>query len=279
MTGDSFGFGLRLRADKNRVDIAARDFAFLPDSLTEQRLKKSMRHQGKTGKSTLGGLFCALTLWITAAPAVQADVLTFYPFSNNSLASTDTNQLSTASAISLGGGLTDSTRFTANGNPGAALIVNTDETNGNTFATAITAGDFFMLTLTPASGDRFVFDSFTVDLATNSTTFTTNVRLQASINNSAFVDLNTVSAYSSTAYTTETFDLSGRNNNAAIAAGASVVLRVVVFDSDSTAGNYTAFDNITLNGTVAPIPEPGTVSLLILGAAAAGGVILRRRQR
>ena len=237
-----------------------------------------MLHQRKSGKPGFGGLFCALTL-LAAAPAVQADVLTLYPFSNNSLASTDTNSLSTASAITLGSGLTDTTRFTASGNPGAALRVNTDETGGTTFDTAITDNDFFTFALAPSNGYRFVFQNFSVDLATSATTFATNVRLQASIAGSAFVDLNTVTAYSSTTFTTETFDLSTRNNNAAIAAGASFVLRVVVFDNDNTAGNYTAFDNITLNGTVVAVPEPGTVALLTLGAAAAGGAFLRRRKR
>ena len=238
-----------------------------------------MLHQGKSGRLGLGGLFCALALLTAATPAVRADVLTLYPFSNNSLASTDTNQLSTASAINIGSGLNDTTRFTTNGNPGAALRVNTDETGGTTFDTAITDNDFFTFALAPANGYRFVFQNFSVDLATSSTTFTTDVRLQASINGSAFVDLNSVTDYSSTTYTTEVFDLSGRNNNAAIAAGASVVLRVVVFDNANNADNYTAFDNITLNGTVVPIPEPGTAALLSLGAVTAGGAILRRRKR
>ena len=238
-----------------------------------------MLHPIKSGKSRLGGLFFALILTAAAAPAARAEVLALYPFSSDSLASTDTNQLSTASAITLGSGLTDGTTFTTSGNPGPALTVNTDETNGTTFATAITADDFFTFNLAPASGYRFVFQSFTVDLATSATTFAANVRLQASINGSAFVDLDTVSAYGSTAFNTETFDLTADNNNAAIAAGASVVLRVVVFDNDNTTGNYTAFDNITLNGALAVVPEPGTAASLTLGAAAVSGAILRRRKR
>jgi hypothetical protein len=42
-------------------------------------------------------------------------------------------------------------------------------------------------------------------------------------------------------------------------------------------GQSVEFDNIFLNGTVAPIPEPS--SLALAGLAAAGWVVARRRKR
>ncbi len=243
-----------------------------------------MRFQEKAGKASLGGLLCVLASLVVLAPAAPAAVLASYPFTNNSLASTDTNGRSTASAITIGGGLTDATRFTNNGNPDQALVVNTDETGGTSFPTAATAGDYFSLTLTADNGLRFNFTNFTVDLATNATTFSSSIRLQASTDNGAtFTNVDTVNGFTSAtagAYTTETFSLTAANANPAIAAGGPVLLRVLVFDTDNTTGNYTAFDNITLNGTLtAAVPEPGTVALLTCGAAAAGGLILRRRKR
>lgn len=233
-----------------------------------------------SGKSLLTCLAGVLIL-TAAVPAARADVVSLYPFTGSSLASTDTNTLSTSSAIALGNGLTDAaaTRFAMAGNPAPALRVNTDETDGTSFPTAVTAGDFFAFTLSPASGYRFVFQTFSVDVATSATTFSTNVLLQASINGgNSFITVDTLTGYGNTTFTTRNTDLTAFNNNAALAAGASVLLRIVVYDNDSTAGNYTAFDNITVNATVQAIPEPGTVGLLALGSAAAGA-ILRRRMR
>ena len=236
-----------------------------------------MLHKKLSGKSLLAGLSGALLL--AATPAAHATVVALYPFTGNSLASTGNNAQSTATAITLGSGLTGTNRFTTTGTTAPALRINTDETDGTTFATAVTANDFFTFTLTPASGYRFVFQNFTVDLATSAATFTTNVRLQASINGSAFVNVDTVSDFSNTTFTTQTFDLSFGNTNAAIQNGASVLLRVLAYDTANSAANYTAFDNITVNATLQAIPEPGTTALVAFGATAAGGLLLRRRKR
>lgn len=237
-----------------------------------------MHHRNST-KFRFARLFCAALALCAAAPAVRADVVALYPFSANSLTSTDTNAQSTATTIALGSGLTGTNRFATVGNPAPALRVNTDETDGDAFATAITANDFFTFALSPASGYRFVFQSFTVDLATSATTFTTNVRLQASINGTAFVNVDTITGFSNTTFTAQSFDLTFGNANAAIQNGASVLLRIVVFDNANNAANYTAFDNITVNATLQAIPEPGTTALLALGSTVAGGAILRRRKR
>ncbi len=237
-------------------------------------------HQGNPRKARLAGLLCALIGFCVVATSTRAAVLALYPFTGNSLANTATPTQSTASAITLGSGLTDTTRYTTTGNPGAALRINTDETDGTSTATAITANDFFTFNLAPNNGYRFVFTSFTVDLATNVTTFSTNVVLQASINGgTSFINVDTLTGFSNTTFTTRTTDLTTFNNNAALAAGASVLLRIVVYDNDNNAANYTAFDNITVNGSLQAIPEPGTVALVGLGLTLAGTVILRRRKR
>ena len=222
--------------------------------------------------ATLAGVLILTTM--------RADVVSLYPFTGNSLASTDTNTLSTSSNIALGSGLTDATRFATVGNPTPALRVGTDETDGTTFPTAITANDFFTFTLTPTSGYRFVFQTFTADIATSATTFSTNILLQASINGgNSFVTVDSITGYTDTTFTTQSTNLTTFNNNTALAAGASVLLRIVVYDNANSADNYTAFDNLTVNATLQAIPEPGTAGLLALGSAAAAGAILCRRKR
>ena len=229
---------------------------------------------GSLRRAVLCGAAALLTVTVAHT---RADVLALYPFAGSSLASTDADPASVASAITLGSGLTDAAanRF-GPGNPDLALRVNSDETDGTTFATAITANDLFTFSLTPGNGQRFTFQSFTVDLATSTATLSTNIRLQASINGSTFVTLDSAMAFSSTSFATQTFDLSA-DNTAAIAAGAAVILRVVTFDDGNTTAAYTAFDNLTVNGTVSAIPEPATTALLALGAAAILGAALRRR--
>ena len=229
--------------------------------------------QRKTGKLGLSGLFCALGFLMTAMPAVHAAVVANYPFTNNSFSSTDKSKNSTSSDIALGGGLTDTTRFTASGNPGAALLVNADETAGN-LADSITAGDYFTLTLAPNNGYQLAFTDFSVDLAVTSAVLTTNVQLQASLNGgTSYTNVAAVTGFNSTTFTTETFDLS-----AFAEISSPVILRAVVYDSGN-GKNSTELDNIVVDGTLTAVPEPGSVALLSLGAVAAGGAILRRRKK
>ena len=238
-----------------------------------------MQHKGLLRKRLFTSLAGALILAATV-PAARAAVVALYPFTGNSLASTATNAQSTASAITLGSGLTDTTRFATVGNPAPALRINTDETGGTTFPTAIAANDFFTLTLTPASGYRFVFQTFSVDVATSSTTFSTNLLLQASVNGgNSFANVDTLTGFSNTTFATQNVDLTTFNNNATLSAGAAVLLRVVVYDNANNADNYTALDNITVNATLQAVPEPGTAALFVLGSATAAGAILRRRRR
>ena len=229
--------------------------------------------QRKTGKLGLSGLFCALGFLMTAMPAVHAAVVANYPFTNNSLSSTDKSKNSTSSDIALGSGLTDTNRFTANGNPGAALLVNADETAGNLNG-SIMAGDYFTLTLAPKSGYQLAFTDFTVDLAVTNMALTTNVQLQASLDGgTTYTDVASIIGFNSTTFTTQTFDLS-----AFAAITSPVILRATVYDSGN-GKNSTEFDNIVVDGTLTAVPEPGSVALLSLGAVAAGGAILRRRKK
>ena len=127
---------------------------------------------------TILGTTCALALFTVVS--AQGATLASYPFTGSSLASTDTDLTTAASAIALGSGLTDTTRFTANGNPGAALRVNTDETDGTSFATATTADDVFTFTVTPVAGNVLALDTLSFDLAVNSALISSNVRVQLS---------------------------------------------------------------------------------------------------
>ena len=219
--------------------------------------------------STIFGTACALTLFIAAN--VQADTLASFPFTGSSLASTDSELNFTTSAISLGAGLTDATYIAiANGNPAPALRINTDETAA-TAAGSIAAGDDFLFTITPATGDKLALNTLTFDLAVNSALFTSSVAVQLSGTGltGSYTSIGSVTDFDTTTFTGESINLTAANT--ALAAGLPVYVRFVVFDNASNANAYTAFDNITVNGVVtAAIPEPGAYALLTLGGALGG---------
>ena len=215
---------------------------------------------------------------LLAAASVHADTLASYPFTGSSLASTDTSATSTATAITLGTGLTDATDFTASfGNPSPALRINGDETAA-TLAGSVTAGDDFVFSITPDSGDVLELQTLTFDLALDSTSFASNVAVQLSVTGSGYVTAGSITAFSSTSFAPESVSLAGANT--ALAAGLPIYVRFVVYDNTGAAAAYTAFDNITVNGTSMPlaVPEPGTYALLALGMVGAASVIMLRRR-
>ena len=229
--------------------------------------------------STILGTACALSLLTTAN--LQADTLAYYPFTGSSLASTDSELNFATSAISLGSGLTDATYIAlANGSPAPALRINTDETAA-TATGSILAGDDFLFTITPASGDKLVLDTLTFDLAVNSASITSAVAVQLSATGTTgtYTTIGSVTGFSNTTFTSESIDLTPANT--ALAAGLPVYVRFVVSDNLTNATAYTGFDNITVNGAVtAAIPEPGTNALLalgVLGVTVGGGLVRRRR--
>lgn len=213
-----------------------------------------------------------------AAGNVRADTLVDYPFTGSSLANTATELHVTGSAITLGAGLTDTTRFaTLNGNPAPALRVNTDET-ASSYPASIAAGDDFVFTLNPDAGYALSLDTLNFDLAVSLATVTSNILVQLSGNGTTYTSVGQVTSFSTTTFTPESIDLSVANT--ALASGATVYVRFVVYDSSNSALTYTAFDNIIVNGTLVPaVPEPGANVLLALGmsGAAAGGWLWRRR--
>lgn len=229
--------------------------------------------------SSILGTACALALFTTVS--VHAATLASYSFTGSSLASSATELNFSASAISLDTGLTDTTRYAAaNGNPAPALRINTDETDGTSFATANVANDDFVFTITPAAGNKLVLSTLSFDLAVNSTLINSNVRVQLSATGTAasYVTLGSVTDFSTAAFTAQSFDLSAANT--ALATGLPVYVRFTIFDNANNANGYTAFDNIAVNGAVtAAVPEPGTNALLALGVlATVGGMVRRRRQ-
>ena len=226
------------------------------------------------------GLAGVAVLFATAS--VHADTLASYPFTNSSPASTDGDTSSTASAISLGSGLTDTTRFaTGFGNSAPSLRINTDETTGTSFLSAGVAGDDFGFSITPTAGDVLELGAVTFDLAVSNAAVVSNILVQYSSTNLAasYTSLTpTITGFSTTTFTSESFDLSAANT--LLTAGAPIYVRFIVYDNANNANAYTAFDNITVTGTSTPllVPEPDTYTLLALGVAGAAGVVLRRRR-
>lgn len=226
--------------------------------------------------STIFGTACALALFITTN--THAATLANYPFTGSSLASTDGNGNSTASAIVLDTGLTSTgNRFlAAGGNPGAALRINGDETAAS-FPASNLANDDFTLEISPATGQRLSLDMLTFDAAVSAAAVDAGIRIQLSTTGTAFTNLGTIPDITSTTFAAQSFDLSPAN--AALETGLPIYIRFLLTDSSNAATAYTAIDNIVVTGTVpTAIPEPGTNALLALGALGlVGGTVWRRR--
>jgi hypothetical protein len=140
----------------------------------------------------------------------------------------------------------------------------------NNLAAAILSNSYFQFTVTPQSGQALSISSlsFLAGFPNN-----TSVTIRSNVDSFA-TDVGQVSNASST-LTNYSFSLSG--NPAYQNRASAVTFRAYVYGANNNNQNLTQFDNLTISGVAAAIPEPGSLALLGLGATA-GMAILRRRR-
>lgn len=216
---------------------------------------------------------CALASCVAA----KADTVGLYTFASSSLASSDTNADSTASAITAGtaftGALTPNTTY---GNPAPSLTVVSTLTTGTSQAAAITANQYFSFTLTPNAGTTLNLSTLSFDYGNYSTdtTFPTESFFARSSADSFGANLAAAVSTTTTAatVTNTTISLSGA---AFQNLTAPIEFRIYIYDGTTNAARGAVLDNIT----VANVPEPTTYAMLIAGASFVTVLRCRRRAR
>lgn len=155
------------------------------------------------------------------------------------------------------------------------------------------AGLYFQFVLTPDAGYQLDLNAITLDFGASRgggapNSFTSNLLLRSSVDGYANDIASTPTPVTITNTTSTltwltgvSFDLSGPAYDNV---SAPLTFRMYIFDNsqkleeaDKTAnGMITRLDNITVDGAVSVIPEPGTLALLLIGL---GSAVLLRRKR
>lgn len=215
-----------------------------------------------------------------ATHSANATVLAQYDFGGTSLA--DSAGSSDADADTIVGDLSFSSTaflrnsdsvqrifFTTNatfGNPAPAWQLANDGVNTN-LADAISEGDFFSFTIDP-NGNSVSLTNLTFDGYRNNGSSNANVtfHLFSDIDGFTAGDVIGSDVIDQQAIVSGSIDLSGSQFQNISSA---TTFRIYATDNGTDSFSRVAFDNIVLNGTVSPIPEPSTVwgSLVIAGAA------------
>ncbi len=218
----------------------------------------------KPSAFSLPVLFLGLNL--LTASALQADVLASYTFT-----------AATGNPTTLNADLSDGV---LSWNPGGSNFGFSSGTNSAYVKTASAPSSFdsnvyLEFTVTANGGIEFSLDSLVFDLGGQNyeaePTYTVNANVRSSVDAYAAdiqMDPGTVTtathevtSMNTESYSTFTVDLSGSQYNNLD----EITLRLYPSDNDLN-GNIYRYANITLNGTTAVIPEPGTAILVLLSA-------------
>lgn len=217
-------------------------------------------------------------------PTATATVLSADLATSSLFAATATDANVTASNLSVGSGLTGLTYVSntedyfqiAEGN-GMSDGIHADGGDITAFMdTAYAAGDYIEFTVTATAGSTLDLTTLTFDFA-RADRGTNDYAVRTSVDGfSAYAALEDQAApvgFPSVAGAAQSVDLS-----AAAYQGLSDITFRVIFDdrqNNNGGGSASVIDNIIVNGTVVPIPEPSSTALLGLGGLA---LILRRRK-
>ena len=231
----------------------------------------------------LAGGALALTGLMAAKPA-DAATLAQYTFTGNSLASSDTDPNSTATAFSGGAGLAVRTS-SFRGDPTPSVAVTFRDLLSTSQTTALANGSYYQFTVAPTAGNRVKFTSLN---------FGTNVGPTGGkppgvgtyfVRTSADGFTNTLASYTQPStpppngnvpFTTRNVNLSGLNSPFFTT---PLSFRIYEYDNGSTFdGGGLRVDNVIVQGDVAPVPELSTGLLLALAMGGMGLMAMRRKK-
>ena len=227
-------------------------------------------------KHTIKPLIPIAVLSLVSLPSASAAVLAVYAFNSASPSATSSDANVTAGDVTVGPGFTGG--FSSSGN----AFARSTGTSGSTvsFANASTANDYFSVTIGPNSGYNMNLDSLTFDYGYSSVV-NTGGDLRAYVTTSddshaAFESFFTTTATDGT--NTITFPISANVDLTGAefqSISSDIEFRIYLSDAYNNNDVIHRIDNVTLNGTVAAVPEPSSAALLGLGSLA---LILRRRR-
>ena len=234
-------------------------------------------------KKTFKTLMTVAALGAVSLPSASAAVIAEYAFNSGSASATSSDANATAGDFTVGSGLTGTAGFSGTTNNAFARTTGTLGSGGSTsFANAQSANDYFTVTITPSAFFEMNLTSFSFDYGYSSnpgftdgentlrayiTTSTDNHATFFNENTDGYTTItNPASTGSSVIYpNSKSLDLSGaafQNISTAFE------FRIYLSDSYNETNLIHRLDNVFLNGTIAAVPEPSSVTLLGLGSLA-----------
>lgn len=206
----------------------------------------------------------ALALMMLAT-GVNAATIAQYPFTGNSLLSTDTEPNSTADSFGTGSGIT-SPAFSTTGNPAPSRAVTT-----NQLSSSFNSADYWEFAVSAEPGYKLDLTQLTFDVQNAGSAPLPDGRWDVRSSLDSYgSSLATFTATGS--FANKSVDLSGPSFQNLL----SITFRLYVYDAANTNSGTKSLrtDNVTLEGNVNLIPEPASVALL---AAGVGMIAFRGR--
>lgn len=237
------------------------------------------------------GLFLALiiTALIAVGDRSAQGQLVIYDFTDDSLSPNTAANIS-ASNFGIGPGITAESAsnfsFSGNGVPSDGILLRSPGMTA-TEAGADAGNDYLSFSVAPDTDFVLNLESLTFDLVGSDNSSPNNnyvgeVAVRSSLDGFA----NTLATFAATnagagnpmpaQWDNESLDLTGAEFQGVTT---PIEFRLFLFANANSAGDVTRFDNVTLNGTAAAVPEPASLALWSLLGLGFGALLLIRRGR